>query len=263
MALTRGAAAPPPRACCRRSGHAAAHPHLARHLLVMAGRIPGCAAGAARGPPTCWGLSVLCLGRPRCAALQRATALRPASCQGLRPALAPCRVPPQCTTREPPRLPPCVQASWRCARSTSGPPPRSTSPLWWAALAHQVSTRRPGGLRDMRGLAAGLLARVRAKPTSCPRGSALQAAGTAPGARSHHALTACRPPPPLPGAAVLIFAVLESKMSQPRNFIGGQFLSAIVGSECGQTDAGCMRCQQRPATPGLHSLLAHGGTPRQ
>lgn len=30
-------------------------------------------------------------------------------------------------------------------------------------------------------------------------------------------------------SAVLIFAVLESKMSQPRNFIGGQFLSAIVG----------------------------------
>ncbi|KAL4443756.1 hypothetical protein ABPG75_011493 [Micractinium tetrahymenae] len=30
-------------------------------------------------------------------------------------------------------------------------------------------------------------------------------------------------------SAVLVFAVLESKMSQPRNFLGGQFLSAVVG----------------------------------
>jgi CBS-domain-containing membrane protein len=28
---------------------------------------------------------------------------------------------------------------------------------------------------------------------------------------------------------VLVFAVLESKMSQPRNFLGGQLLSALVG----------------------------------
>jgi CBS-domain-containing membrane protein len=30
-------------------------------------------------------------------------------------------------------------------------------------------------------------------------------------------------------SAVLVFAVLESKMSQPRNFVGGQVLSALVG----------------------------------
>ena len=46
-----------------------------------------------------------------------------------------------------------------------------------------------------------------------------------------HPILAPLPPrrAPLPAAAVLVFAVLESKMSQPRNFLGGQLLSALVG----------------------------------
>ncbi len=41
-------------------------------------------------------------------------------------------------------------------------------------------------------------------------------------------MCACAPAP-APAAAVLVFALLESKMSQPRNFLGGQMLSAVVG----------------------------------
>jgi hypothetical protein len=38
--------------------------------------------------------------------------------------------------------------------------------------------------------------------------------------------------PSFGASAVLLFAVPESKLSQPRNFVGGQFFSAVVGCVC-------------------------------
>ena len=55
-------------------------------------------------------------------------------------------------------------------------------------------------------------------PTACPAFGQRCVQGLLPGR-----------PPPAAAAAVLVFALLESKMSQPRNFLGGQTLSALVG----------------------------------
>lgn len=44
-----------------------------------------------------------------------------------------------------------------------------------------------------------------------------------------HVLLLVLLPRHLSSSAVLIFGVIESKMAQPRNFMGGQFLSGLVG----------------------------------